>query len=81
VSALLQQPLCYCGLLAPSLLSQFSTIAFVTRLLRDGWTALHISAKKNHTEMAELLLQHGINVDAKKKYSHFCASSCYQAKT
>ena len=39
----------------------------LTRVLRDGWSALHISAKKNHTDMAQLLLQHGIDVDAKKK--------------
>jgi ankyrin repeat protein len=45
-------------------------VAAHARVLRDGWSALHISAKKNHTDMAQLLLQYGIDVDAKKKYNH-----------
>jgi ankyrin repeat protein len=32
-------------------------------VLRDGWSALHISAKKNHTDMAQLLLQYAFYLD------------------
>lgn len=38
---------------------------------RDGWSPLHMCAKKNHTQFAELLLAHNISVDLKKKYVRF----------
>ena len=36
---------------------------------------MHICAKKNHTELAQLLIGHNINIDAKKKYGVLYTSS------
>ncbi len=39
----------------------------VTRLRRDGWSALHAAAGKNYVEVAKVLLQNGADVNATNK--------------
>lgn len=46
---------------------------------RDGWTPLHLSAIKNQTNTAKLLLQHGANVNAYNQFGmtplHYAAAN------
>jgi hypothetical protein len=39
----------------------------VTRLRRDGRTALHLAAGQNRVEVAKVLLENGADVNAKDK--------------
>ena len=40
---------------------------WMTRFRRDGWTALQLAAVKKHVEVANVLLQHGADVNAVHK--------------
>jgi ankyrin repeat protein len=37
----------------------------MTRLRRNGWTALHLAAGQNRVEVTKVLLEHGAEVNVK----------------